>query len=113
MRKAPNVGVKTVARRRALCGIGAVLAFPMLGSSAVRAQAAWPVRPVRYINPYPAGGATDTLSRLLCAKLTELTGQQFIVDNLGGGDGGHSRGAGSTSFSSTRRATARCNWCAL
>ena len=87
MRKAPNVGVKTVARRRALCGIGAVLAFPMLGSSAVRAQAAWPVRPVRYINPYPAGGATDTLSRLLCAKLSEVTGQQFVVDNRGGGGG--------------------------
>ena len=45
------------------------------------------MRPVRYINPYPAGGATDTLLRLLCAKLTELTGQQFIVDNRGGGGG--------------------------
>ena len=113
MRKAPQSASRTATRRRALRGVGAALVFPMIGSSTARAQVAWPVRPVRYINPYPAGGATDTLSRLLCAKLTELTGQQFIVDNRDGGDGGHSRGAGSTSFSSTRRATARCNWCAL
>jgi hypothetical protein len=33
------------------------------GVCGARAQAAWPSRPVRYINPYPAGGPTDTLSR--------------------------------------------------
>jgi tripartite-type tricarboxylate transporter receptor subunit TctC len=65
---------------------GAVAAPWIIGSQA-RAQAAWPVKPVRYINPYPAGGPTDTLSRILCASLTEITGQQFVVDNRGG-DGG-------------------------
>ena len=87
MRKAPQSASRTATRRRALRGVGAALVFPMIGSSTARAQVAWPVRPVRYINPYPAGGATDTLLRLLCAKLTELTGQQFIVDNRGGGGG--------------------------
>ena len=42
---------------------------------------------MRYINPYPAGGPTDTLSRLFCAAMSDLTGQQFVVDNRGGGGG--------------------------
>ena len=74
-------------RRKALGMIGGVLASPWIIGSAARAQAAWPNKPVRYINPYPAGGATDTLSRLFCASMSELSGQQFIVDNRGGGGG--------------------------
>jgi tripartite-type tricarboxylate transporter receptor subunit TctC len=74
-------------RRNALGMIGGVLASPWIMSSAARAQAAWPNKPVRYINPYPAGGPTDTLSRLFCAAMSELTGQQFVVENRGG-DGG-------------------------
>ena len=74
-------------RRNALGMIGGVLAAPWIVSSAARAQAAWPNKPVRYINPYPAGGPTDTLSRLFCASMSELTGQQFVVENKGG-DGG-------------------------
>ncbi|HYD05219.1 MAG TPA: tripartite tricarboxylate transporter substrate-binding protein, partial [Reyranella sp.] len=53
----------------------------------VRAQGAYPNRTVRYINPFPAGGATDTLSRIFCAKLSELTGQQWVVENRGGSGG--------------------------
>jgi tripartite-type tricarboxylate transporter receptor subunit TctC len=64
-----------------------LLAAPWIIGSAARAQAAWPNRPVRYINPYPAGGPTDTLSRLFCASMSDLTGQQFVVENRGG-DGG-------------------------
>ena len=77
-------------RRTALKAIGGVLgaaATPWILTSKARAQGAWPVKPVRYINPYPAGGPTDTLSRILCARLSEITGQQFVVDNRGG-DGG-------------------------
>ena len=76
-----------MARRRALALAGGVLVAPWILSSAARAQAAWPNRPVRYINPFPAGGPTDTLSRLFCAAMSELTGQQFVVENRGG-DGG-------------------------
>jgi len=74
-------------RRRALGVIGGALAAPWIIGSAARAQAAWPNRPVRYINPYPPGGPTDTLSRLFCAAMSDVTGQQFIVENRGG-DGG-------------------------
>ena len=87
MAKERNRNVTRRGRRRAFAVIGGALAAPWILSSAVRAQAAWPNRPVRYINPYPAGGPTDTLSRLLCAAMSELTGQQFVVENRGG-DGG-------------------------
>lgn len=74
-------------RRAALGRIAAGVAAPWILSGEARAQAAWPVKPVRYINPYPAGGPTDTLSRLFCATMSDLTGQQFVVENRGG-DGG-------------------------
>lgn len=47
----------------------------------------WPDRAVRYINPYPPGGPTDTLSRAYCAQMTELAGQQFFVENRSGSGG--------------------------
>ena len=75
------------ARRKALGLVGGALAAPWILSSVVRAQGAWPNRPVRYINPYPPGGPTDTLSRIFCAAMSDLTGQQFVVENRGG-DGG-------------------------
>jgi tripartite-type tricarboxylate transporter receptor subunit TctC len=42
---------------------------------------------VRYINTFPPGGPTDTLSRIVCHQLSEFTGQQFIVDNKAGSGG--------------------------
>ncbi len=65
--------------RRAAMGVA--LALPAL------AQPAWPTQSVRYINPYPPGGPTDTLSRRLCLKLSELSGQQFLVENRSGAGG--------------------------
>jgi len=64
-----------------------VLASPMIASGIARAQADWPTKSVRYINLFPAGGATDVLSRIVCQELSELTGQQFIVENKGGSGG--------------------------
>jgi tripartite-type tricarboxylate transporter receptor subunit TctC len=66
-----------------VAGLGAGLAAPAI----VRAQGTYPNKTVRYINPFPAGGATDTLSRLFCAKLSEMTGQQWVVENRGGSGG--------------------------
>jgi tripartite-type tricarboxylate transporter receptor subunit TctC len=74
-------------RRRALALAGGALAAPMIASGVARADTDWPNRPVKYINSFPAGGPTDVLSRIACQKLTELTGQQFIVDNRGGSGG--------------------------
>lgn len=78
---------KSVSRRRALILSGGAVAAPMLASGVARAVDAWPNKPVRYINLFPAGGPTDVLSRIACQKLTELTGQQFVVENKGGSGG--------------------------
>jgi tripartite-type tricarboxylate transporter receptor subunit TctC len=44
----------------------------------------YPSRPVRWVVPYTAGGATDVLSRLICQRLSERLGQPFIVENKPG-----------------------------
>ena len=72
-----------VSRRRVL----AFSAAPFLASGLARAADDWPNKPVRYINVFPPGGPTDTLSRIVCAELSELTGQQFIVENKAGSGG--------------------------
>ena len=75
---------KTGVRRRSiLAGLAGGIAAPAI----VSAQGTYPNKTVRYINPFPAGGATDTLSRLYCAKMSELTGQQWVVENKGGSGG--------------------------
>src|SRR6266481_4354709 len=74
-------------RRRALAVLGGTLAAPMVASGIARAESDWPSKSVRYINLFPAGGATDVLSRIVCQELSELTGQQFIVENKGGSGG--------------------------
>ena len=52
-------------------------------ASAAHAQT-YPTKPVRMIAPYPAGGTSDTIARILGQKLTEAFGQQVIVDNRAG-----------------------------
>ena len=48
---------------------------------------AYPQKPVRVIVPYPPGGTVDAVARVISARLTESTGQQFIVDNRPGANG--------------------------
>jgi tripartite-type tricarboxylate transporter receptor subunit TctC len=47
----------------------------------------YPARAVRIIAPFPAGGSSDLVARILAQKLTEMNGQQFIVDNRPGAGG--------------------------
>ncbi len=47
----------------------------------------FPVKPVRFIAPFPPGGNTDLLARLIAQKLSEAWGQQVIVENRGGAGG--------------------------
>lgn len=63
------------------------IAAAFVAAKPVRAQAAWPSKPIRIIVPYAAGGAADGLARLYFGRVTELLGQPVIVENRGG-DGG-------------------------
>ena len=47
----------------------------------------YPSKSVRVIVPWAAGGSTDSIGRILAAKLTEYTGHQFIIDNRAGATG--------------------------
>jgi tripartite-type tricarboxylate transporter receptor subunit TctC len=53
-------------------------------SAGAAAQQDYPNKPIRYISPYPAGGSTSFLARLIGQQLTEAWGQQVVVDNRGG-----------------------------
>jgi tripartite-type tricarboxylate transporter receptor subunit TctC len=76
-----------VNRRTLLTLLGGSVATPWLTPRIALTQESWPARTVRYVNGFPAGGATDTLSRILCQKMSELSGQSFVVENRAGAGG--------------------------
>jgi len=51
------------------------------------AQDAWPAKPVKIVCPFPAGGTSDIIARLMAEALSKELGQQFIVENIGGAGG--------------------------
>lgn len=69
--------------RRALLGSAAAAAAALGVSGRARAQS--DRRPFKIIVPYPAGGASDIVARLVAPELDRAMGQPFIVDNRGGG----------------------------
>ncbi len=77
--------------------IAAVLAatLSITSAQAQPAPGTYPTRQVRVIVPYPPGGPTDVIARLLSQKLTEALGQNFFVENLPGAGG--AIGAGTAS----------------
>lgn len=72
--------------RRPLIGLALALAAT-LAPAAFAAEAAYPMRPVRMIVPYPPGGGSDITGRAIGAKLTEYLGQTFVIDNRPGATG--------------------------
>jgi tripartite-type tricarboxylate transporter receptor subunit TctC len=73
--------------RRSLLASSSIVAPIVMRGPAVRAQAQWPAKTVRFIVPFAPGGGTDTVSRLICDQLGRTFGQQFVVDNKGGAGG--------------------------
>ena len=65
--------------------LGLCLALPWAG--AALAQGAYPAKPIRFIVPWPPGGGTDILSRLVTNKLSEKLGWQIVVDYKPGAGG--------------------------
>ena len=71
--------------RLRLYGLSIAILLACAGTAA--AQESYPNRPVRWIVPFVAGGPTDTLSRILTARLGEIWGQSVVVENKGGASG--------------------------
>jgi tripartite-type tricarboxylate transporter receptor subunit TctC len=70
--------------------IGAALGASMLAllpTRPARAQDNWPSKPVKILCPFPAGGTSDVMARMVAEALSKELGQQFIVDNVGGAGG--------------------------
>jgi tripartite-type tricarboxylate transporter receptor subunit TctC len=66
---------------RALLGVALALA------SAVALAQDWPSKPVRFVVPYPPGGGTDVIARILQNRLSEGLGQPIVIENRGGAGG--------------------------
>jgi tripartite-type tricarboxylate transporter receptor subunit TctC len=73
----------TLVRRAIVC-----TALLLGMGSAALAQAPYPSKPIRVVVPYPPGGATDIMARTVAQRLTEVLGQQVVIDNKAGGNSG-------------------------
>ena len=80
-----TINLKKRRRHRAQIACAALAVLGVLDSTPAPAQK-FPWRPIRLIVPYPPGGANDTVVRFLSPVLTELLGQQVVIDNRGGGN---------------------------
>src|SRR5712691_3935228 len=58
-----------------------------LAAASVQAQSAYPSKPLRFIAPFPPGGSSDVLCRILGQKLSELGAQPVVVENRAGASG--------------------------
>jgi tripartite-type tricarboxylate transporter receptor subunit TctC len=68
-------------------GIGGVIAMAFLaGIAPVRAQD-YPSRPITVIVPFPAGGASDVVARIVTSQMSKLLGQSIVIENIGGAGG--------------------------
>ncbi|MBX9698784.1 MAG: tripartite tricarboxylate transporter substrate binding protein [Acetobacteraceae bacterium] len=72
-----------ITRRTALAAAAVTLAVPRLA-----AAQEFPSRPIRMIIPYPPGGASDTIARILGPHMSETLGQPIVIENRPGGNGG-------------------------
>lgn len=64
-----------------------LLLASMLLAIAAFAQTDYPSKPVKIIVPFPAGGTSDVMGRLMAEELTKILKQPFVVDNIGGAGG--------------------------
>ncbi len=76
-----------VVNRRKLLAGGAALAVAGAMPQRTRAQTAWPSQPIKMVVPFPPGGSTDVLARVIAQKLEPALGKPIIVENRAGAGG--------------------------
>ena len=74
-------------RRITLASIAISALFAMTFSGSAVAQTDYPNKPVKIIVPFPAGGTSDVMARLVSEELTKILKQPFLVENVGGAGG--------------------------
>src|SRR5881394_1634060 len=65
--------------------LGLAILLPWAGAAS--AQGNWPNRPLTMVVGFAAGGGTDVLGRIIGRKLSEVLGQQVVIENVGGAGG--------------------------
>jgi tripartite-type tricarboxylate transporter receptor subunit TctC len=76
-----------IARRTLIVAAFSALFSAAPAPAAERPAAAYPIKPIRLIVPYPPGGGNDTMARAVGARLTAAWGPQVIIDNRAGANG--------------------------
>lgn len=79
----PSQTTSLLRRRLAFALPAAAITATLAAPSLARAQT-YPVKPIRMVVPFPPGGATDNLARVIAPKFSELLGQPVIIDNKAG-----------------------------
>jgi tripartite-type tricarboxylate transporter receptor subunit TctC len=78
------------ARRRLLgrsLRISTLLSLALAAPMAVLADGAYPDKPIKFVVPYPPGGGTDVVARIVQQRLQVALGQPIVIDNKGGAGG--------------------------
>jgi tripartite-type tricarboxylate transporter receptor subunit TctC len=84
--------------------VHAALGAALFAFSLAASAQTWPTKAITFLNPFPAGGGTDTFARPIAARVSQTIGQQVIVENQGGAGG--TVGAGNVA----KRAPDGYNW---
>ncbi len=73
--------------KRTVLTLSLTLLASALGAGAAHAQAAWPARPITVVVPFPAGGQTDIVARLVAEPMSKELGQPIVIENKPGVNG--------------------------
>jgi tripartite-type tricarboxylate transporter receptor subunit TctC len=76
-----------ITTRRTLLRTGTAAGLTLAAPSIVRAQGAWPNKPITIVVNFPAGGLTDGIARAFGQHVSQATGQQVLIDNKPGASG--------------------------
>ena len=74
-------------RRQALVFVAQAAIFLIASAGLVQAQSDYPTKPVKIIVPFPPGGTSDVMARMLADELTKSLKQPFIIENIAGAGG--------------------------
>ena len=81
---AARVSTQGTNMRSLICAVAAAAIFGGVGSAMAQD---WPTRPVTMIVPFAAGGAFDVLGRIVAPRISEILGQQIVIENVTGAGG--------------------------